>query len=63
MAEPDLTYEQARAGELRQLAYLCGEFRDALMLAKIPSFLADDLVRAWFCDELEDGVVTDFEDD
>lgn len=51
MAEPE-SYEEARASELRRYAFLCGEFRDALILAKIPTDLANGLVADWFTEEL-----------
>lgn len=54
-SDADSTYEELRARELRQLAFLAGEFRDALMAARIPTDAANDLLCAWFDDELSGG--------
>lgn len=64
MPDPEAdTYEQARASELRKVAYLCGEFRDALIAVRMPTELANQLVATWFEDELASWPVADAEDD
>lgn len=41
---------EIQAGQLRQTAYLVGEFWRALVDAGCPAHLADNLVQSWFDD-------------
>lgn len=46
------TFYEVKAVELRQLAWLAGQFREALILSGIPTDTTHDLLCAWFDEEL-----------
>lgn len=56
MAESDVdSYYGVKAVEARQLAWLTGQFYDALTVQQLPEPLVHDLVIAWFDMELNDS--------
>lgn len=59
---PYPTQVEEAAQQLRQWAYLAGEYWRALTAAGIPAHLADDIVRSWHCD-VNDIALEDFTDD
>ena len=59
MAESDAdTYYGVKAVEARQLAWLTGQFYEALTLQNLPSELVHDVTFAWFEFELAESELT-----
>ncbi len=59
MAESDAdTYYSVKAVEARQLAWLTGQFYEALLLCNVAPELAHDVTLSWFEYELAESEMT-----